>query len=546
MTVFIIVVDGTIVNVALPTLFRELGANTSQLQWIVDAYVLVFAGLLMAAGSIGDRFGRKGTLQAGLALFALTSFFASQAGSPGQLIVWRAAMGIGGALIFPATLALLVNVFKDPKQRAAAIAVWAATSGLAVALGPVSGGFLLEHFWWGSIFMVNLPIIAVAMVMIWRLVPTSKDSTIHRFDPIGTVMSIAGISLLVWAVIEGPQHGWTSTTSVGAFIAAALLLTGFIAWERRSDHPMLDVSVFTNMRFTAGSVSVTFAFFALMGFVFMVTQYFQFVRGYSTLGSGVRTVPFAIFTGIAAPMAAKLAERFGTKLIVAAGLTSMAVGFLWVTRDVADTSYWVVVGQMFFMGGGLGLVNAPATEAIMGSLPPDKAGVGSAVNDTARELGSTLGVAIVGSLFASVYASKLGSLLSGTAVPASAVTQAKDSVGAAIEVANQAGVQAGPAAGQAVKHAVDSAFVDGFHAGSWVAAGVVFAGALIALRWLPRRADAAASDGAYAADGAVDAVDAASFDGADGAVDAASFDGADGANEHATIADVALAEVVSP
>jgi EmrB/QacA subfamily drug resistance transporter len=488
LTVFIIVVDGTIVNVALPTLFRELGANTSQLQWIVDAYVLVFAGLLMAAGSIGDRFGRKGTLQIGLALFAATSLLASLAGSPGQLIAWRAAMGIGGALIFPATLALLVNVFTDPRQRAAAIAVWAATSGLAVALGPVSGGFLLEHFWWGSIFMVNLPIIAIAMVAIWRLVPTSRDTTIHRFDPLGTVLSIAGIAVLVWAVIEGPKHGWLSPTSEAAFAAAVVLLAAFVAWERRSDHPMLDVSVFTNMRFTAGSLSVTFAFFALMGFVFMVTQYFQFVRGYGTLAAGVRTVPFALFTGIAAPLAAKLAGRFGTKIVVAAGLTSMAVGFVWTTRDMADSSYWLIVGQMFFMGAGLGLVNAPATEAIMGSLPPAKAGVGSAVNDTARELGSTLGVAIVGSLFASVYASRLGELLTGTAVPAGALAQAKDSVGAAVEVAHQAGVQAGPQAGLLVKHAVDTAFVDGFHAGSWISAGVVFAGALIALRWLPRRA----------------------------------------------------------
>ncbi len=488
LTVFVIVVDGTIVNVALPTLFRELGANTSQLQWIVDAYVLVFAGLLMAAGSIGDRFGRKGTLQIGLALFAVTSLLASLAGSPGQLIAWRAAMGIGGALIFPATLALLVNVFTDPRQRAAAIAAWAATSGLAVALGPVSGGFLLEHFWWGSIFMVNLPIIAIAMVAIWRLVPTSRDTTIHRFDPLGTVLSIAGIAVLVWAVIEGPKHGWLSPTSTAAFATAAVLLIAFIAWERRSDHPMLDVTVFANMRFTAGSLSVTFAFFALMGFVFMVTQYFQFVRGYGTLNAGVRTVPFALFTGVAAPVAAKLAGRFGTKIVVAAGLTSMAVGFVWTTRDVADSSYWLIVGQMFFMGGGLGLVNAPATEAIMGSLPPAKAGVGSAVNDTARELGSTLGVAIVGSLFASVYASRLGELLTGTAVPSTALAQAKDSVGAAVEVARQAGEQAGPQAGLLVKHAVDTAFVDGFHAGSWISAGVVFAGALIALRWLPRRA----------------------------------------------------------
>ena len=487
-SVFIIVVDGTIVNVALPTFVRELGATTSQLQWIVDAYVLVFAGLLMAAGSIGDRFGRKGTLMVGMAAFGITSAVAALSSTPSQLIGWRAAMGIGAALIFPATLALLVNVFTDARQRAIAISVWAATSGLAVALGPVTGGYLLEHFFWGSVFLVNVPVIMVAMLAIWRVVPTSRDTTIRRFDPLGIALSIVGVTVLVWAVIEGPKHGWTSSTSIAAFGFAAVLLTAFIRWERRIDHPMLDVGVFTNMRFTAGSVSVAFAFFALFGFIFMVTQYFQFVRGYGALEAGVRTVPFAVFTGMAAPASAKLVERFGTKAIVAAGLASMAVGFAWTASNTETASYWLIIGQMFFMGGGLGLVNAPATEAIMGSLPPAKAGVGSAVNDTTRELGGTLGVAIIGSLFASVYSHRLGELLAGSPVPADAQRVAGESVGAGIEVARRAGEVAGPQAGAAVKGAVDSAFMDGFRAGSWVSAAVVLIGALIALRWLPRHA----------------------------------------------------------
>ncbi|MEY2581253.1 MAG: hypothetical protein QOE09_1102 [Ilumatobacteraceae bacterium] len=487
-SVFIIVVDGTIVNVALPTFVRELGATTRQLQWIVDAYVLVFAGLLMAAGSFGDRFGRKGTLMIGMAAFGATSILAAMSSTPSQLIAWRAAMGVGAALIFPATLALLVNVFTDARQRAGAISIWAATSGLAVALGPVTGGFLLEHFFWGSVFLVNVLVIVLAMIAIWRFVPTSRDTTIRRFDPVGIGLSIAGVSVLVWAVIEGPKHGWASSTSVIAFGSAVAFLTAFVRWERRIDHPMLDVAVFTNMRFTAGSISVTFAFFALFGFIFMVTQYFQFVRGYGTLEAGVRTVPFALFTGMAAPLSAKLAERFGTKAVVTAGLVSMALGFAWTTRDTATSSYWIVVGQMFFMGGGLGLVNAPATEAIMGALPPAKAGIGSAVNDTTRELGGTLGVAMIGSLFASVYSSRLGELLAGSAVPAKAQLIARDSVGAGVEIARRAGEQAGPEAGAAVKAAVDSAFIDGFHAGSYVSAAVVLVGAAIALRWLPPQA----------------------------------------------------------
>lgn len=495
-SVFIIVVDGTIVNVALPTFVRELGATTSQLQWIVDAYVLVFAGLLMAAGSIGDRYGRKGVLQIGLAVFALTSIAASMADSAHALIAWRAAMGVGGALIFPATLALLVNVFTVPRQRAIAIAVWAATSGLAVALGPVSGGLLLKYFSWGSVFLVNVPVVVVAMVLIGWLVPTSRNTTVHRMDPAGILLSIGGISLLVWAVIEGPKHGWLSLTSLVAFAGAAALLMWFVRVERSIDHPMLDVRVFSNLRFTAGSLSVTFAFFALFGFIFNVTQYFQVVRGYGTLEAGVRTVPFALFTGAAAPAAAILAQRRGTKYVVAAGLALMAIGFAWTTTLTDSSSYWLIVGQMLCMGGGLGLVNAPATEAIMGSLPPEKAGVGSAVNDTARELGGTMGVAIVGSLFASVYASKLDDLLGGSALPAPALAAAKQSVGAGAEVAKQAALQAGPEAGALVQRAVNTAFLDGFHLGSWVSAAITLVGAAMAWRWLPSRAAVGGAAGA--------------------------------------------------
>jgi EmrB/QacA subfamily drug resistance transporter len=486
-SVLVVVLDGTIVNVALPTLATQLGASTSQLQWIVDAYVLVFAGLLMAAGSFGDRVGRKWVLMGGLALFASFSALGATAGSADALIAWRAAMGVGAALMFPATLAILVNIFTVAKERAVAIAVWAATAGVAVALGPVTGGWLLEHFWWGSVLMINVPVVAVALVLIGVFVPNSKDTTIARFDPLGTILSIAAIVTLVWAVIEGPVHGWTSPTSIAAFSLAAVLLAAFIAWERHTDHPMLDVSVFTNMRFTAGSISVTFAFFALMGFVFLVTQYFQFVRGYSTLGAGVRTVPFAIFTASTAPLSAKLAERIGTKRVVTAGLVSMAAGFAISAVTGVSTSYWVIVAAMFFLGGGLGLIQAPATEAIMGSLPPAKAGVGSAVNDTARELGSTLGVAIVGSVFSSIYASKIGTALAGSPVPQQAIDVAKESVGGAEVVANQAGQQAGPQAEALVHTAINNSFIDGWHAGSWVCFAVVLLGAAVAWRWLPAR-----------------------------------------------------------
>jgi EmrB/QacA subfamily drug resistance transporter len=493
LSVLVITLDGTIVNVALPSLVTELGATTSQLQWIVDAYTLVFAGLLLAAGSLGDRFGRKGALLGGMAWFGAFSLLGAMAGSADQLIAARALMGVGAALIFPATLAILVNVFTAPRERATAIAIWAATAGISVALGPVTGGWLLEHLWWGSVFVVNVPIVLVSLVLIGRYVPTSRDAHVQRFDPAGMALSAVGVTLLVWAVIEGPNHGWLSPVSVCAFALAATLLTAFVAVERASDHPMLDVGVFSNARFTAASLAVMFAFFALFGFIFMVTQYFQFVRGYGTLAAGVRTVPFALFTGVAAPLSERFAARWGAKVVIAAGLASMAVGFVVAGSVAVDAPYWQLVVAMLFMGGGLGLVNAPATESIMGSLPVDKAGVGSAVNDTTRELGGTLGVAVVGSLFSSVYGGRLADLLDGTPIPPDARQAAEDSVGVAVEVAHRAGQQAGPSAQAAVKGAIDTAFMDGFRAGSWIAAAVVLVGAVLALRFLPARATGVAA-----------------------------------------------------
>jgi len=492
LSVFVIVIDGTIVNVALPTMVRELGATTSDLQWIVDAYTLVFAGLLLAAGSLGDRYGRKPALALGLIIFGTTSLLAAYAQSPQQLIVARAAMGVGAAFIFPATLAILSNVFRVPSERAKAIGIWAAVSGLSVAVGPVSGGYLLEHFWWGSVFLVNIPIVIVALVAGRLIVPNSKDPHAQRLDPLGLVLSIAGVTTLVWAVIEAPGMGWTSPAILAGFATATVLIGSFLAWELHTDAPMLDVRIFTNLRFSAGSLSITIAFFALFGFVFTVTQYFQAVRGYSTLGAGVRTLPFAVATGIASPLAPRLVQRFGTKVIVTWGLTSMAIGMFVASTADATSSYLVIVVAMAFMGSGLGFVTAPATESIMGALPPERAGVGSAVNDTTRELGGTLGVAIAGSLVASIYSAKIVDGLAGTPVPAQAVDAAKDSVIAALGVAERATDQAGPAAGDLIRHVASNAYIDGFVLSSRVMALVALAGAIIAYLWLPARAEESA------------------------------------------------------
>jgi EmrB/QacA subfamily drug resistance transporter len=485
LSLFLVVVDNTIVNVALPTLSRELDASTSELQWIVDAYSLVFAGLLLAAGNLGDRLGRKGALQVGLVLFAATSLAASFVGSAPALIAARAAMGIGAALVFPATLAILTNVFTDPVERAKAIGIWSGVSGLAVALGPVSGGWLLEHFWWGSVFLVNVPIVAVALVLGQRLLPTSRDPHAGRLDPVGLLSSVAAVTILVTTVIEAPNWGWGSATAVGGFVLAAVLLAAFVVWERRRRDPMLDVRVFANPRFTAASVAVAVAFFALFGFIFLITQYFQFVRGYSTLSAGVHTLPFAVGAGVAAPLAARLALRVGTKAVVVAGLLSMAAGFVLASTLDGGSRYWgPVVLSMLLIAGGLTFTTAPATDAIMGSLPRAKAGVGSAVNDTTRELGGTLGVAVVGSVFSSVYGPRLANALAGAPVPAPALNAAQESMAAAMAVAQQAPDGVRPALVDAARQA----FLDGMASGSRVCAVAAGVGAVLALAFLPARA----------------------------------------------------------
>lgn len=482
LAVFVTVLDGTIVNVALPTLAVELGASTRQLQWIVDAYLLVFTGLLLAAGGLGDRYGRRGVLLIGLVVFGATSAFAGSAGTPNELILGRALMGIGAAMIFPATLAILTNVFRDPVERAKAIGVWSAVSGVAVAAGPITGGWLLERFWWGSVFYVNVPVVILAVAATLWLVPESKERNAPALDIPGIGLSIAAITALILTIIEAPEWGWASGTTAVGFVIAATLLAVFVLWELRTDHPMLPVRIFTNRRFSAASVSITSAFFALFGFIFLVTQYFQLIQGYSPFEAGVRTLPVAFSIAISSVMAPRIVERVGTTRVVVAGLGLMAIAFTWISTVTATTSYTEIVGQMILLGSGLGLTTAPATESIMGSLSADKAGVGSAVNDTTRELGGTLGVAVVGSVFSSVYIAALDDGEVVPALPDEARHLTEESVGAAGLVAPDLGPQA-----QAYLAEVSDAFISGFGVACLVVAGVAAGGALFASRFLPAR-----------------------------------------------------------
>ena len=327
LALLIVGIDGTIVNVALPSFVRELGATTSQLQWISDAYTLAFASLLLTAGSLGDRFGRRGSLVLGLIVFGLGSLASGFAGSANALIVTRAVQGIGAAFIMPATLSILTNVF-DSTERGKAIGIWAGVSGLGVAIGPVTGGWLLDHYWWGSIFMVNIPIVVAAVAATVLIVPTSRDPAGAHIDVVGTVLSIGALVTLLFAIIEGPSHGWTSPTIVTAFVIGAVLLGMFVAWELHVPEPMLDVSFFANPRFSAASVAVTFVFFALFGSLFFLTQYMQFVLGFSPLEAGVRVIPVAVALMIAAPLSSVLVARFGSKIMVTSGLVIVAGALL--------------------------------------------------------------------------------------------------------------------------------------------------------------------------------------------------------------------------
>jgi DHA2 family multidrug resistance protein-like MFS transporter len=483
LSLFVIVVDNTIVNVALPTLVRELGTTTSELQWVVDSYTLVFAGLLLVAGSLGDRFGRKGALTTGLVIFGVASAIAAFAGGVGSLIAARAVMGVGAALIMPATLSILTNVFTDTRERAIAIALWSAVAGVAVALGPVTGGFLLEHFWWGSVFIVNVPIVAGAILAGRALVPTSKDPATPRIDVAGALLSVVGLTALVWSIIEAPEQGWTSAPVLAGFTTAVLVLAAFGWWELRTRQPMLDLRLFTNPRFTAASAAITLISFALFGFIFMATQYLQFILGYSALSAGLHTLPFAAAVMTTAPISSTLVDRFGTKRVVAVGLAAFSAGMAVAAGTTMGSGYGRVVLTMVLLGGGMGLAQAPATESIMGALPRAKAGVGSAVNDTTRELGGALGVAVIGSILSSLYDGRLVERAGGR-VPEPALDAAKDSVGSALAVAGQVGGDPGNALAAAAREA----FVHGMTRASIVTGVIAAAGALVALRWLPARA----------------------------------------------------------
>jgi len=482
----IINVDVTIVNVTLPSLVRELHAATATLQWVVDAYTLVFASLILAAGSLSDRLGRKGLLLAGLAVFAAGSLAGALSHTSGELIASRVVMGIGAAAIFPSTLSILSNVFTARAERVKAIGAWGATTGVGIAIGPILGGWLLAHFWWGSVFLFMVPLAAVVAAMVAVAVPTSRDPSTPPIDRTGLVLSTTGMALVLLGIIQGPSWGWSSGATLGALASGLAILVGFVLVERRLRHPMLDVRLFRNLRFTAASGSVTISFFALAGFTFLVTQYFQFVRGFTPLGTGVRILPVAVAVATTAIVGTRLTPRLGNKAVVAAGLAAFGLGLLWISTNDATTSYGVIALQMVVAGGGMGLITAPATEAILGVVPKEKAGVGSAVNDATRLFGAALGVAVIGSVSASAYSNALATTLPAH-LPAPLTSVAHQSVGAALGVAHRLAASGRLTLAGTVRHDAWHSFVHAMSIGCLVGATAALVGAVVAAVLLPAR-----------------------------------------------------------
>jgi EmrB/QacA subfamily drug resistance transporter len=482
--VVVIGVDNTILHVALPSIVRDLDASGSQLQWIVDGYTVVFACLLLTAGSLGDRFGRRRALMFGVGWFGLFSAVASFAQSPGQLITARALMGLGAAFIYPATLSVLTNVFTEPSERAKAIGIWAGVSGIGIAIGPLVGGVLVEHFGWSSVFLINVPVCTLALLGASRLIPGALRHPDSPLDPFGGVLSIGALSALLFAIIDAPESGWVSQRVLLAFAAAAVLVAAFVVWERTTPNPMLDVRFFADPRFSAASATVTLTQFAMFGSTFLLTQYFQFVLGYSPLEAGLMMTPVALGLMMGAPVAPRLVTHHGTKRVVMAGLLVILVAVLCYRSDMLMSTFTTGFAVRLVFGMGLGLTQAPATESIMGSLPPSRAGLGSAVNDTTRQTGGALGVAVLGSIFASHFHNVVRAV---PGVSGDAAASARESIGAAQRVA---GTLPADQAAQ-VRDAAHDAFLSSMRITYAIAAMFVIGALFVAYRFLPARATVA-------------------------------------------------------
>ncbi|WP_069160570.1 MFS transporter [Nocardia altamirensis] len=485
----LVVLDNTIVNVALPSIGVELETGISGLQWVVDAYTLTFAGLLLAFGNLGDRLGRRRVMMIGLVGVGAMSVAGALSGSMGGVIAARAAMGVFAAAVFPATLALIINIFHDRRERGLAIGAWTAMAGFAIAIGPISGGWLLEHFSWHSVFWINVPLALIALVATRIWVPESRSTNVGRLDVLGIVLSIAGITLVVWSIIEAPRFGWLSATTLGTGALGAALVIAFVLWELRTHSPILNMRLFRNRRFSMPSLAIAIGYFSMFGFLFLITQYFQGVREYTPLEFGIASLPFAFSVAVGAPVATLLSQRFGTAPVIAFGLLISGLGLYLGGQVTVDSPYVTdVLPAMVFMAMGVGIVQGPATESIMGSLPLNEAGAGSAVNDTTREIGGTLGVAVLGSIVASYYTTRIAPRIE--TIPTTMMsTKEKELVQASplsvLELRKRPLAPFFETQRENLIVAMKTAALQGSHTASLVAAGAVVTCAVIVAVFLP-------------------------------------------------------------
>ncbi|WAZ19143.1 DHA2 family efflux MFS transporter permease subunit [Streptomyces cinnabarinus] len=481
-SMLVVGLDTTVLNVALPTLVGELGASTSELQWIVDSYALMSGSLVLFCGSLADRLGRKWIFMAGLALFTVASVVAAYAGSVATLVLARGAMGVGEALIMPATLAVIGNVFPRGAERTKAIGIWSAAVGIGTVIGPMVGGWMLSHYWWGSVFLINLPIGIAGLVAAALLVPNSRAPESGRLDPAGALLSVAAVASVLWAVIEGPDRGWTSPAVLASFTAGALLLAAFLAWQRRTDSPMLPLRIFRHRALAAGDLLVLLGSFALIGTLFVTVQHFQFVLGYNPGQTGLRLGPAALALLVAGPLAGLLAPRLGMRAVSAAGLALLSMSAVVLATVEATDGYDRALVAMVLLGAGAGFVITVTSDAIVGSLPDTDLGVGSATNSAAIQLGAATGVAVMGSLLSSRYRAGLDDT-PASFVPEGLLESAKESLGTALSLAERLPGEAGTAFVEDARRA----FVDGMSPALLAAAGVTAAGALLALILAPPR-----------------------------------------------------------
>jgi EmrB/QacA subfamily drug resistance transporter len=489
-TLLLVSLDNTILNVAIPSIVRSMDATSSQLQWVVDAYAVVLAGLLFTLGALGDRVGRKWVFMGGLVVFAAGSALASGSGSPEGLTLSRAVMGVGAAALMPCTLSILTNVFVADRDRAQAIGIWSGTAGLGVAIGPILGGFLLVHFWWGSVFLINVPIAAVGLLAAALIVPNSKNPAAKKADPVGSVLSILGLGLLLWGIIEAPNRAWTSPLIIAALTGSAVILTAFVLWERHSDHPMLPMRFFRNRRYSVAIASLALVLFALLGMFFIMTQYLQFCLGFSPLKTGLAIGPVALALLVVAPLSVVAVRRVGTKAVVAAGLLLIAVGLGVLSGTTVNDTYLDAFPWFVLVGVGVGLTMAPSTESIMGSLPKEEAGVGSASSDTSMQVGGALGVGVLGTALSIRYHNVMAPLLSYLHIPGNIKTLILGSVGGALAVAERSPGNSG----HALASAATRGFISGMDLGLIIAAVIVGVAAVIVLVLLPNRALGADAD----------------------------------------------------